>query len=344
MKKVLLIYGAGAIGRGFIPWVFPPEQFDYFFVDTNTKLLKQISKGYVTFMSMKEYNNAYVHKEIKPLKDIPNKFDAVITAVGPRACLSLADRFMRTEFPIIICENDQRLVKEMQKITGNPNIVFGIPDVITSNRGPEGDTGGICTEDGICYIEDRVKYLGGDRVQYCNDDIMRKQWLAKLYIHNTAHCIAAYLGYDRMCEHVHEAMEFEEIYNIVGGAMKECLRMCVSMYDLDEKFLLEYSLKELRRFSNSYLKDPISRVAREPLRKLAQGERLVGAASLCLQAGVEPKNIAEGIEAAVRYDDALDPDYLVMKHSRGKTAYEFLSFVGIPEREPIMQYLREVKK
>lgn len=342
MKKTLLIYGAGAIGRGFVPWVFPPEDFDYFFIDTNTKLLKQISKGYVSFKTVKtDMGMAYIAKDVLPLKQLPSKFDAVIASVGPRNCLSLADRFMRTEFPIIICENDSRLATEMRTITGNPNIVFAIPDVITSSRGPEGETGGVITEDGVCYIEDKIN-VGGNAI-YCDDETMRTQWMAKLYIHNTAHCIAAYLGYQRLCEHIHEAMEFMEVLKVVSGAMTECASMCTKIYGIDSEFLHQYMRKEIGRFSNPYLKDPISRVAREPLRKLAQGERLVGAASLCLQAGIEPAYIVEGILAAVDYDYALDPDYLVMKYARGKKAHEFLSFIGIPEREPIMEYIREAE-
>jgi hypothetical protein len=338
--KTLLIYGAGAIGRGFIPWVFPQDKYQYFFIDTNKKLLNHINKGYVTFMCIpSDRGSAYIHREIHPIKTLPKNFDAVITAVGPRNCLSLADRFMRTEFPIIVCENDSRLVGELRTITGNPNIVFAIPDVITSNRGPERDSpSGVITEDGVCYIENKVD-IGGNAL-YCDEQTMHEQWMAKLYIHNTAHCIAAYLGYQEACEHIHEAMEVDEIAKVVRGAMIECQLMCEKMYGINSQFLTNYYMKEIFRFSNPYLKDPISRVAREPLRKLAQGERLIGAATLCLQAGITPNYLIEGIKAAIKYDYELDPDYLVMKHARRMKPHEFLSFIGIPEREPIMEYMK----
>ena len=44
MKKKLLIYGAGAIGRGYIPWIFNPKDFELSYVEENKKitlLLKQ---------------------------------------------------------------------------------------------------------------------------------------------------------------------------------------------------------------------------------------------------------------------------------------------------------------
>ena len=35
MKKRLLIYGAGAIGRGYIPWLFPSKDYEFSFVESN---------------------------------------------------------------------------------------------------------------------------------------------------------------------------------------------------------------------------------------------------------------------------------------------------------------------
>ena len=45
MKKTLLIYGAGAIGRGYIPWVFPPKNYDYYYVETDNNLANLLNKN-----------------------------------------------------------------------------------------------------------------------------------------------------------------------------------------------------------------------------------------------------------------------------------------------------------
>jgi mannitol-1-phosphate/altronate dehydrogenase len=38
MEKKILIYGAGAIGRGFVPWIFPPSEFEISYVESNPKI------------------------------------------------------------------------------------------------------------------------------------------------------------------------------------------------------------------------------------------------------------------------------------------------------------------
>ena len=52
MKKVL-IYGAGAIGRGYLPWVFTPDSFKYSFVESNDRIrsLLNKSKKYTSYMT-----------------------------------------------------------------------------------------------------------------------------------------------------------------------------------------------------------------------------------------------------------------------------------------------------
>lgn len=85
--------------------------------------------------------------------------------------------------------------------------------------------------------------------------------------------------------------------------------MVSNRYNLHPNFAHYYAEKEIARFSNPLLYDPITRVAREPLRKLAEGERLIGAARLCIQSNIIPENIIKGIRAAVAYDEPNDPDF-----------------------------------
>jgi hypothetical protein len=50
MKKLLFVYGFGAIGRS-LPWTFPPEEFDYVFKDTNKDLIETlIQKRFYQYM------------------------------------------------------------------------------------------------------------------------------------------------------------------------------------------------------------------------------------------------------------------------------------------------------
>jgi mannitol-1-phosphate/altronate dehydrogenase len=65
----------------------------------------------------------------------------------------------------------------------------------------------------------------------------------------------------------------------------------------------------VRRFSNRLLFDPISRVAREPIRKLHPSGRLIGALRLLLSSGVRPTYLTIGIGAALHYLKNSDRDF-----------------------------------
>ena len=146
-------------------------------------------------------------------------------------------------------------------------------------------------------------------------------------MHNTPHCIAAYLTSILSAKYVHEGMRHKKIKTIVAGVMKEMQNYLLLKRKLNKPFVNWYAKKELRRFSNVLLYDPVIRVAREPFRKLAANERLLGAAQLCLSAGIIPKNILIGIMAAFYYDNSDDPDRNIRYLIKSLEPKDFLKIV-----------------
>ena len=59
--------------------------------------------------------------------------------------------------------------------------------------------------------------------------------------------------------------------------------------------------KIVARFENAAINDPVDRVARDPQRKLAANERLVGAARLAEAAGIFPEQLALATAAALYF-------------------------------------------
>ena len=98
-------------------------------------------------------------------------------------------------------------------------------------------------------------------------------------------------------------------------------------FKLDQKFVNSYAEKELQRFGNLLLYDPVSSVAREPFRKLALNERLIGAAELCLGSGIIPEFIMLGIMSAFYYDNPNDNDSNIQYLIHSLEPRDFLSIV-----------------
>lgn len=352
MKKKLLIYGAGAIGRGYIPWVFSPNEYEYYYVEINEDLRNMLNVN-KKFTSYRVIDNKLESLEV-PIKYCYNlneapcsiiKPDAAITAVGPRNISAIVDDLKGTTFPIICCENDSSLPEFIKNSTGNNNAVFAIPDVITSNTAPENlkklDPLSIVTENGVCFVDKQVSTVGGN-CQYVSKDELWKQWMAKLYLHNTPHCIAAYLGAILKIKYLHDSMKNSNAEKVVEGAMREMQQVLLRKYKLDEIFINWYADKELKRFKNVLLYDPISRVAREPFRKLRLDERLIGASQLCISCGVVPENIMTGIMAAFYYDNPGDQDANIKFLLNALTPKDFLKIsMGLREGEALFEMLLE---
>lgn len=135
----------------------------------------------------------------------------------------------------------------------------------------------------------------------------------KLYIHNAGHAVLAYLGYRRGHRYSYEALADEDIYFQARGAMEESARALVRRYGPSGGGLLANIDDLLLRFGNRGLGDTIQRLARDPVRKLAAGDRLVGAAAIALAQGVQPANLVTGIAAGLCFDSAEDPSAVALQ-------------------------------
>jgi mannitol-1-phosphate/altronate dehydrogenase len=108
----------------------------------------------------------------------------------------------------------------------------------------------------------------------------------------------------------------------------------------DHNFIESYAVKEVRRFSNLLLCDPITRVAREPIRKLHPSGRLMGALRLLLSTGVRPTYLVAGIVAALQYSDTSDRDHLQLKNIQCFGVQPFLKYhLGLDSSSLESQYI-----
>ena len=132
----------------------------------------------------------------------------------------------------------------------------------------------------------------------------------KLFTLNTAHCTTAYLGALKGYKYIHEAVCDNEILSVVRGVMLESGAALVRKFGLDAKEQACYAQTILQRFANPSLGDTISRVSRDPMRKLSPGLYFSHPISMALQTGVEVDYLATAVAAALKCRNADDPQCL----------------------------------
>ena len=123
----------------------------------------------------------------------------------------------------------------------------------------------------------------------------------KLYIHNAGHALLGYLGAARGHTYGYEAIEDDWVRQRLYEGLAESARALVAMHGFEPVSFQEHIDYLLVRFANRALADPVSRLARDPLRKLRPDDRLVGSARLVERCGMRPEGLAWGIAGALAY-------------------------------------------
>ena len=348
MNKKVLIFGAGAIGRGFLAPLLFKYGYKISFVDKDKKLVKKLKKRLA-------YTAAEINKKkYKLIKNKINevfglrekieveKYDLVFCCVGPNESKKIAHKFANAKV-VISCENDFFSPYYLKKISKNKNIYFGIPDVITSNTAPSKllkiDDLTTVTEQGILVLE-KGNYNLNKKIKQLNKKNLEIHWRSKLFIHNAPHAILAYLGFLNKYKFIHDAMGNKNISKIVLGAMNEITNGIVNAKYVPKVFANNYKKKEINRFKNKLLYDPILRVAREPIRKLGKENRIILSLRVAQWNNKLPKNTATGVKAALNFFNKNDKESVYLQKLRKKygDSQVLEKICGIEQTDPLNDF------
>lgn len=343
MKKALM-YGAGNIGRGFIGKVFSDSGYEVCFIDIDKNIISAFNKDHEYnvkivadgFEKLDKVSNVYAvdGNTEEAVKEI-SECEIMATAVGVKVLPYIIDniangikmRMKNQKGPlnIILAENQldvDALMKEMiykklnkeeqewaDKNLGLVEASIGrmVPPLTEEER----------KESLLLIAVEPYSELPVDSKGFKGpvpELVGLKPFTPfsyyikrKLFLHNMGHAICAYLGWQKKYEYIYDAIRDQEIYNKTKSAMELMVRALSKEYPqipIDE---IEANKDDLlQRFHNRALKDTIARVANDPLRKLRRDDRLVGAALYCLDSGIIPVEIVEGIVAALKYDNPND--------------------------------------
>lgn len=135
----------------------------------------------------------------------------------------------------------------------------------------------------------------------------------KLYIHNFTHAAFAYAGHLKKYNFIWQAIEDEKIRNLVYQAYLEIRTAINRKYAVSTEEIDAYYNDLLIRFANKALGDTIPRVGREPIRKLGNEDRIIGAAKMCETQNIVPENICFFAACCLHYDEPSDHESQKLK-------------------------------
>jgi len=346
MKKVIL-FGAGNIGRGFLGQLFNQSGYKITFVEAREDIIDALNRYhsyrlkivgprlYKEFIidKVKALNSKEalkIEKEIEEAnimatavgaKNLPSVASLVARGIGQRA-----KKGIKEPINLIICENLPEPAKTFKKYLNKEieenhkdylDSHLGLVEAVVSRMVPiippdaqKKDPTFIMAEEYSELPVDKKGFRGNipkikGIIPYENLFAYEER---KLFTHNAGHAICAYLGYLKGYKYIWEAIKDKKIYKIVRGALKETGEALIKKHKFKKEEQEAHIKDLLQRFANQDLADTIERVARDPLRKLAPGERLIGSAKLSYQYGIIPENISKGIAAAIFFDREEDEE------------------------------------
>jgi mannitol-1-phosphate 5-dehydrogenase len=129
----------------------------------------------------------------------------------------------------------------------------------------------------------------------------------KLYIHNTGHATFGYLGFLKGYRYVHEAGLDPAIMDICEKAIEESGWAIEKEHGFSAEVIRDYRSALTEKCVLPQLPDDLTRVVRDPVRKLGAEERFFGPIGLLLRHGRQPRFLLYPVAAALQARIPGDP-------------------------------------
>ncbi|MDO4491159.1 MAG: mannitol-1-phosphate 5-dehydrogenase [Lachnospiraceae bacterium] len=373
--KSAIMFGAGNIGRGFIGMLLAQAGYKVVFADVNEMIINRLAEDqaytvHIMDVDKKDYRIDNVTGILSTGTEIVDeiaKAEVLTTAVGlvilPRIAPAIANGIKqriangsKEALNIIACENAIRASSQLKEhvyaLLNDEEKAYcdsyvGFPDCSVDRIVPpvrnEIPTD-VVVESYYEWNVEKASFKGEiPAIAGMNlADNLEAYIERKLFTLNTGHCITAYLGVQKGYKTIKESIEDPEIYDIVHAAMEQSGAGLVKKHNFDAEAHAKYIDKIIKRFKNPYLEDDVTRVGREPKRKLSPTDRLVKPTMTAAGYGFPVDKLIVGIGAALHYNNPEDPQSVevqaLVAEKGAKEAFKELSGV---EDETILAQVAE---
>ena len=337
-RKTAVMYGAGNIGRGFIGQIFHDSGYEVIFIDINRDVVTSLNNRN-SYTQLIIDADTVERREINAVRAVDgNNREAVarviadcgIMAVSVGAAVLqhiapvIADGLSIRKQPlnILVCENlvhapailREYICTHLSEASKPDRIGFVgatigrmVPVMPPQQRSNDPT---LIAVERFCTLP-----LDADAIVQPMPELKNTILCSpfafeegkKLYIHNMGHALTAYLGFLKNYTFIWQAVEDNDIRGKAHDAMMAVAEALARKYNEDRIGLAGYVYDLLTRFGNKGLGDSIARVGGDPLRKLAPGDRLMGAIDLCREQSTDYSPILSAVAAALSFDVSDDP-------------------------------------
>ncbi|ARC57486.1 Mannitol-1-phosphate 5-dehydrogenase [Frondihabitans sp. 762G35] len=338
-SPVAVHFGAGNIGRGFVGLLLHEAGYEVVFADVNAELIDSLAAA--TSYTVHEVGAGaadHVVTRFRALNSQANEpvvvseiagADIVTCAVGPNVLRFIAPVIAAgleardaDAAPLVVmaCENALNATDRLREF-----IVAALPGGEASEalakvtfantavdrivpQQAEGQGLDVTVETYFEWAIDRTPFAGAE------PDIPGVHWVdgleasieRKLFTVNTGHATTAYHGFVAGAEKISDAIAIPAVRSAVEAVLRETSDLLIARHELDPAEHAAYVAAILQRFENVHLPDTVTRVGRQPLRKLSRDERFVSPAAAIAETGTEPVALLDAMGAALRFDVADD--------------------------------------
>ena len=153
----------------------------------------------------------------------------------------------------------------------------------------------------------------------------------KLYTYNAASCVIAYLGWKKGYTNYADAANDEEILALLDKNYEVTNRVLCKEFGYEPEDQKEFALLSRNKFCDRTIVDTVARNARDPQRKLAAEERIMGPIKLMYKYGEDASVLEQTAAAAVLYDN--DGEDAWKKIKAEKSVEEILTDICGLEKE-----------
>ena len=381
MKKAI-IYGAGNIGRGFIGQLFSMSGYETCFIDVNEAVISRLNADKKYNIYITDRDNYKTHtvenvfgidgKNTDLVAENIASADIMATAVGVNALKFIAEpiamgikermkKAISEPLNIIICENMIEADKYLESLikihlnddeTAYFNEMIGLVEPSIGRMVPatpkniaEADPLAVCVEPYCELPVDRDAFKGEipkikNMIPFSPFDFYIRR---KLFMHNMSHALTAYLGNLKGYEYIWQANVDYDIRSVARDALEEISKAMAKEHSVSYSELKIFSYDLILRYDNRLLGDTTTRVGKDTKRKLAENDRFVGAARLCLKHGIVPRNIIRGMAAGFLFCPTGDDSSLEVKRylSENGIFATLEKYCGISRCSPLSDMIAE---